>query len=685
MGQLEDFEPGLLVPTQCASHIRTLSRALSCLTLRHSLCDVDRVVHSWARAAIILPALLLASGTGRAGHSAPPAYWTLYGPQPVCHQRPVVTRTQISTDVAIVGADAAGAGAAVGAALNCLSVVLISSERTPGGMLTAGQIGATDGTPGYDWPELGEGGNGRVDNWNLIGGVWRLFRQAVSVAQGNKQMSMVNTERYLPSVGAQAMTRLLNRKNIVLLKQSTLVGGHMKGGVITSVSVRSAGIVRTIRAKYWVDGSDTGDLVGYFRLPYRLGYEDASHPDGTGEVMAYSYRWTAIEDGSGFVPTGPSPYYGLELANFQALTARYWPSYQQDFKIPDGSDYAVHPFRLFTTAGRLNGSLNAHFAEPATGLPDPSEPVELWDVNGAPNDASNVLLAGMMARNPAVSDTFARLGIQDPYLPTQPQRLVWTDISFVQDQLDLSPDIRAALVADIEEMVKVHSLDFLWFIRGGDMLSTLRSFPGGANLTLRSDWSVSNQLGTPDGFPELLYEREGRRIKSVREETINDICPSYAADVAADKTTCTTAPRYLLDGIVLADGPVDVHATSFYTTHTIYMQEPYQLSYRALIPIGISNLLVGGAIGTDRLAYAAFRLDPVRLMAGGAIGDAIALARVTGTRNLAALNVSKLRCILADQGQATAFVPGVPTWSERAHRWLDESEGIAIQKKRAGC
>src|SRR3954465_15054311 len=81
----------------------------------------------------------------------------------------------IRADLAVVGADAGGTGAAIAAARRCLSVGLVSETAPPGGMLTAGQIGFVDGEPKFLWqdkinPAFPNGTLGSGTSWALAGG-----------------------------------------------------------------------------------------------------------------------------------------------------------------------------------------------------------------------------------------------------------------------------------------------------------------------------------------------------------------------------------------------------------------------------------------------------------------------------------------------------------------------------------
>jgi FAD dependent oxidoreductase len=590
----------------------------------------------------------------------------------------------MSADVVVVGADAAGLGAAITAATHGLHVILVCNVATPGGMLSAGQIGFVDGSPIFSWDEKpngqSEGTLGPSTAWSTTGGAWRTFRMAVASLESPRDPDIEATARYEPRIGAEAVAQIIKSlPTLTVLTNTDVVSAAIRGGRVSYAQVSGPWSGR-LTAAYWVDGSDSGDFVGLLGLPTVIGTASPTAPDGDGVVMSYAYRWTAIEENiPGYYPTSPPPYYAQNYSDYRAATSGAWPAYQAAFSIPGGAAYWVHPFRLFNNQGRLSGAPNELIADPTTGTAPAGEPTEIWDVNNGPNDAGAVEISRMLASNDALASAFDAAGLPDPY-GESPVPFQWADIAWVTDRSGAPPTLRALIASDIRDAVKDRALGFLWYVRSGDLQARLRQLPGGQNLLVRSDWSIDNELGTADGMPEEMYEREGRRIKSVYTETIADLCPTYATDIARPDHTCQSAPRYLPDGVVVDDYPADIHVTGNTPPQSLNLPIPHQLSFRTLIPAGTVGLLVGGAIGVDRLTYGAFRVDPVRMMIGTAIGDAVVEAKADSVVDFRRLNVENLRERLADDHQQTFFVPTAPTLSVSGSKWTLDRVGTAIQK-----
>lgn len=592
-------------------------------------------------------------------------------------RRPLVRSGVLSADVAVYGDGAAALGAALSAARRCLSVALISPDAGVGGMLAPGQIGFTDSNPAFTWsdtPISAPTVNGQLapdTAWSAAGGLLRELRSRIAQLQPPPH-SLEESLRYEARVGGGAIQQLLLAAGPMLrvFRNTSLAGATLRAGRVARVEV-TGGFSGRVAARYWVDGSDTGELVGALKLPYRLGSESPAAPNGDGDVMAYAYRWTAIEGESGAFPRQAPEYYALNKANFDTQLSQVWPEYMRAAAIAPGSAYAVQPLRMLNPLGRLTGSPN----ESEAGLA-PAGPAQTWDVNNGLNDLETTLITEDLRTNPAVPALFARNRLPDPYLHGA-FNPAWADIPFVQDQAQLAPADRAQLVALIEDAVKARALGLLYYIRSGDMLARLHQLPGAANVSLRANWSIDNQLGTPDGFPVLMYQREGRRVLAESTETIQDLCPGQPPAPGLDYA-CALPPQALPDSIAIGDDPVDVRQSGLSAPTVEKLLAPYEVSFHALIPQGTTGLLVGGAVGADRLAYGALRADPLRLMIGGAIGDAIALASQRHSASFQRLNLTALRDTLADDYQPTTFVRWAPS-AGAGGSWSDLELARAMQ------
>ena len=608
------------------------------------------------------------------------------GIRPRCSNppRPALRPGAGRAEVVVIGGHAAGVGAAIAAARRCRSVLLVAAEAVPGGMLTAGQIGFMDGTPLFSWNEVHAdsfGVNGEIaaqSGWSTSGGLLRDFRREISFGEGHGRLDLEETLRYEPHVGRAAIERMLRLPNLRVITGTRPVASAMNGRRVAYVDVAGSVNAR-LQGEVWVDGSDTGGLVGQLRLPYELGTPAADAPSGDGSVMAYAYRWTAVEGESGVVPHEPPPYYAINRSVYRAATGERWPRYREAFNVPSDAAYEVHPWRLLNPQGRLTGAFEEPVGDPATGARLLGAAPQKWDVNGGMNNATGQEIAQMLASREDVAALFEAAGIRNPYRsPVLDPR--WANVAWIQDAAPLSLADRQFLDERVREAVRARAQGLLWYVRSGDLQARLRQLPGGRRAVVRASWSVSNELGTPDGMPMLMYEREGRRIVPEHRMTIYDLCATYDRDHVLPEPVCTATPRYYRSGVVVADYNVDVAQTNATRPVHFPLPRPRQLPLPTLIPRGTHGLLVGGAIGVDRLSYASFRLDPVRLLTGGAIGTAAALALERGDTAFQRLDPIALRWALADDFHPTFFVQDAPVWDQAGKRWRDVEVGVALQK-----
>ncbi|GHG21413.1 hypothetical protein GCM10017784_11120 [Deinococcus indicus] len=622
---------------------------------------------------------------------------------------PVNAGDRMIADVVIIGCHAAGLGSAVRLGQLGYSVVMTCEETVAGGMLTAGQIGFVDGTPNLYWPErpgtAAGSSNGDLvpqTSWSTTGGVWKEFRERISPTRN--PVNIPATYRYLAGTAKTAVNQWLRSlPTVTVLYRTKATSAALAAGVsgkrsVTGVHVAGPQFTGTLIGQYYVDGSDAGQLVGLLGLPYRTGITAADGYAVTGKtefgVMDYAYRTTMISNDSGLIPSSAPLYYSVFLPNYRGTTAERWPTYKSQFGIADGDAAFVHPIRVFNNQGRLSGNNGDSIIDNATGYPAGST-VQLWDVNGAMNSLSSLNLARALRTNADVAALFTRYGITNPYGPTDADIYYkWANIVWIEDSSPLSAKDKVWLVDRIKEATKAASLGLLWYIRSGDMQTYLRTLSGSSNVQVMSNWSVSNQLTTVDGLPEMIYQREGRRIQSEYTATANAgdtdgwmsiyaLSPTYDVDKLRGDHTSQSSPADFADAVVINDYPVDIHGTSGGPPESYVLPRVHQLPLRTLIPKNTTGLLVGSAIGTDRRAFASKRLDPVRLMTGGAIAEAINLSMQTGNRDFTQLDTVALRDALARQYQGTRYAKDTHTWDTATSSWLRLDVSRAIQRLHA--
>jgi hypothetical protein len=85
------------------------------------------------------------------------------------------------------------------------------------------------------------------------------------------------------------------------------------------------------------------------------------------------------------------------------------------------------------------------------------------------------------------------------------------------------------------------------------------------------------------------------------------------------------------DTVAKGAHPIDIHSALDNTQHVVFLQEPYNIPYRSLIPSGSANVLVAGrCISATREAFASIRVQAQCMALGQAAGTAAAMCSKNG-------------------------------------------------------
>ena len=124
------------------------------------------------------------------------------------------------------------------------------------------------------------------------------------------------------------------------------------------------------------------------------------------------------------------------------------------------------------------------------------------------------------------------------------------------------------------------------------------------------------------------------------------------------------APELLEDTVALGGHPIDLHLPGSSGQQVRFLERPYGIPYRALVPRDSSNLLAaGGCIAADRQAFASVRVQAQCMAMGQAAGTAAALCVATGL-SVAELPTGELRQAL-QRADAVVRCAGADSPGER--------------------
>jgi len=251
---------------------------------------------------------------------------TLLGAGLVTVAAPALARHRTVADVLVYGATASGVVAAVAAAREGSSVILLEAGRHIGGMVTGG-LSATD-----------------KGNVNVIGGITRDF-----FVQAGRHYGLPVTWQFEPSLGSAILRQWLRDHDVTPLLGDPAAGVELDGRAIRRVRCASGAVYE---AKTFIDASYEGDLMALAGVDHIVGREGR---DTYGESLAgrlefsvHDQFWTPVNpyDAAGnllpLVGTGPSGTPGAGDRRVQSYNYRICvssdPANRLPFPRPPGYD-----------------------------------------------------------------------------------------------------------------------------------------------------------------------------------------------------------------------------------------------------------------------------------------------------------------------------------------------------------
>jgi hypothetical protein len=331
---------------------------------------------------------------------------------------------------------------------------------------------------------------------------------------------------------------------------------------VTLENLREGGTA-TIRAKYFLDATELGDLLPLTGTEFVTGSESRRQ---TGEPSA---------------PESAQPH------NSQAFSVCFALAYDEtaDHTIAQPPDYAFWrdfiPDLTPPWSGRL---LSLSGLSPRTG-----EPVAY---RFAPHQEPNQAFAGLW--------TYRRILHRENFVAGAYP----SDITLVNyPQIDyLLGDLVNAGYAARERLIahaKQQSLSFLYY---------LQTEHGWRGLHLRPDVT-----GAADGLAKMPYIRESRRIRAaftVTEQHVSAAC-------RPGQTHAEPFP----DSVGIGFYRIDLHPTTGGDNYLDVEALPFQIPLGALLPQRVENLLPAAKnIGTTHITNGCFRLHPVEWNIGEVAG-----------------------------------------------------------------
>lgn len=520
-------------------------------------------------------------------------------------------QAQDRADVIVYGATPGGFCAAIAAAREGASVILLEPTDHVGGVNTGG-LSFSDSNQTVRSTVMG------------LFHEWHTRIQADYAARGVELPYDVAVKdqskwTYEPHVAMRVTKQMLEEAKVTVLTERVLERVEKDGPRITSLVTRDG----SFAASTFVDATYEGDLMAAAGVAWTIGREGRA---AYGESLAgkqYTKRKMEI---SGLDDNGkPLPL---------ITTTDGGPEAEGDDKV------MVYSFRLCLTDDPDN---RVPFPEPDNYDPARFEAVRRYALSGGKNFGwdSYPLPGNKFDGNNSIGGNFS-LGF----------------VEACNGWSEANAEGRKALW----EAHKQYTLEFRHFLVNDPAVpEAIREKY--INLGLCKD-----EFAAYDHFSPQLYVREGRRMKGLYVVTEKDILETPAKE---DPIVVSSFPidSHDVQRVALADGGVINEGTIF----PVRMKGrrhgyPYHIPYRAILPKSeeCSNLLVPVALSCTHVAISSIRVEPTWMILGQSAGIAAALAARDDVA-VQALPYATLRERLLAQGQVLELpeLPPLPPEPEK--------------------
>jgi hypothetical protein len=512
-------------------------------------------------------------------------------------------RTSEVCDVLVYGGTPGGLSAALAAAREGASVVVIEPTKWIGGMVTGG-LASTD-----------------VGNEKVIGGITReFFSRAAAIKTGTPLWYAE------PQANMAAFKAMLQEAKVRVITDQRLKSISRDGTRVESLMTTDG---KRYEAKIFIDATYEGDLMARAGVSYIIGRESR---DAYGEPLAgfqpAPLRPRTIEQMAQDSPSIGGPKDAMNYvhgtpAKIQALDVAGLPLpgvSNQWFEVGAGdSRTQAYNFRVIVTRTPKN---RAPFPKPAHYDPMRYE-----------------LLARTIAAFPGIR--FSKLVYLGPIANGKFDAnaiglVVGTDhVGANYDYPEGDEKIRARVWQDHVDYVQ----GFFWFLANDPRVPA-------ALREQAAQWGLAKDEFTDnDNWPYALYVREARRMIGEyvmrQEDCTRHITKPDSIGMGSFIMDSHAVQRLVNhDGSVIDEGNFDVPV------------RPYEIPYRSLVPQRrqCENLLVPVCMSASHVAYGSIRMEPQYMIMGQACG----LAAVQALRNQQAvqeIDVAVLQAALSERKQ----------------------------------
>lgn len=521
----------------------------------------------------------------------------------------VTPDAQYTAEICVYGGTAAGCVAAVAAAREGASVILIEPSRWLGGMLSAGikplqdcplpaAVGGLTGRELFTFGDEPATFMARLRRWVEDAGVRVLYQRRVrSVERDGSNISRIALETSTP-----------DRWGIPLTAADSQPAGE-------------------VHARVFIDASYEGDLLAGAGVGFRTGREGRDEYDEAIAGVQPVTNWTPIDP---YVTPGDS-------------TSGLLPLVEADHGLTEGSadEYAqAYNFRFYVT----------------------SDPEHREAITAPDNyDPKQYELVRRYVRHLA-SSAETRDAIFTQLRGIFPGWLNSGEYNYQRDSLVTIAPLGASARygnADWDTRAAIWR-DHVDYLRGlHHFLSTSPDVPAEFREETAALGLDRDVFPETEGWPQQLYVRVARRMRGMYTLTHRDVLNRTAPDdsIGLALFGVDIYPVRRIPRVRGGDGApgVATEGDMFIGGH-LGTGTPYPISYRAIVPPAedATNLLVPVCLSATHIAYAATRMEPVFCVLAESAAYAAVLALRGGTQ-VQKVDAAALQERLASAGQITSW------------------------------
>ena len=495
------------------------------------------------------------------------------GAQPAPAKKFSARVRELSADLVIIGGGLGGCAAALAAARNGLRVIMTEETDWIGGQLTQQAVPPDENR----WIETFGGTRSYQALRTGIRDYYRRNYPLTEMAKADKYLnpgnSWVTRIGGEPRVGLAVLYEMLapflGNGLVQILLRHKAVSAAMQGDRVEAVRVldSDSGHDLVLRARFFADATEQGDLLPLTKTEYSLGAEAKSET------------------------TEPHAKDKAQPNNLQGFTFCFAMDYLagEDHTIDRPRDYSYwRDFKMSTSAEK-----NYRFLS--------FDPADLKKIGFDPEARKGFWTYRRVADRDLFKPGFYR---GDLTIVNWPQN----DYSF-----GLITDVSEAEAKKHLERAKQLSLSLLYW------LQTEAPRPDGSTgwkgLRLRPD-----VVGTSDGLAKYPYIREGRRIKAEFTVLEQHVTTEARTKETGLKESDVRATKFA-DSVGIGSYRMDLHITTTGDHGTYGSTLPFQIPLGALLPRRVENLLPACKnLGVTHLTNGCFRLHPVEWNIGESAG-----------------------------------------------------------------